>query len=160
MFSRSCLMVCLFAFLLAFGVNAQTLTWTLSGVTFDDGGTGSGSFNYDASTNTYSNVNITTTSGSKQPGASYSVVITQISAPEFLVVVTTTAANLLGTPGLSLQFAPVLGDFGGTSTLPGQFEGICGQPNCFGIVSATLRNVTGGTVGSSETLEQYMFFGG
>jgi hypothetical protein len=37
------------------------ITWHLSGVTFDDGGTASGSFVYDAATAWYSQVSITTT---------------------------------------------------------------------------------------------------
>ena len=35
---------------------AAPITWTLEGVTFDDGTTLEGGFDYDASTNTYSNV--------------------------------------------------------------------------------------------------------
>ncbi|MBF2099289.1 MAG: hypothetical protein IGQ88_13080 [Gloeomargaritaceae cyanobacterium C42_A2020_066] len=38
---------------------AATLTWTLSGFNFADGTTAVGSFDYDADTNTYSNINIT-----------------------------------------------------------------------------------------------------
>ena len=43
--------------------SADGITWTLSGVTFDDGGTASGSFVYDAVTNTVSSINIVTTAG-------------------------------------------------------------------------------------------------
>jgi hypothetical protein len=50
----------------AAGVLASTspshaLTWNLNNVTFADGGTATGSFDYDTATNTYSNINITVT---------------------------------------------------------------------------------------------------
>jgi hypothetical protein len=41
-------------------VNAAPLVWTLDGITFDDGGAASGQFTYDADTNTYSAISITT----------------------------------------------------------------------------------------------------
>src|SRR3954453_13212771 len=42
---------------------AAPVLWTLSGVTFADGGTASGSFVYDATTNTYSAINVTSAGG-------------------------------------------------------------------------------------------------
>jgi len=42
---------------------ADPIVWTLQGVTFDDGGTATGSFIYDAATNTYSSWDIATTRG-------------------------------------------------------------------------------------------------
>ena len=48
---------------------ADGITWNLSGVTFDDGGAASGSFVYDAPTNTFSAIDITTTPGSAFAGA-------------------------------------------------------------------------------------------
>lgn len=42
---------------------AMPVTWTLSGVTFAGGGTASGSFDFDADLDRYSNVAITTTAG-------------------------------------------------------------------------------------------------
>jgi hypothetical protein len=44
--------------------NATPVVWYLSGVTYDDGGTASGSFTYDADTNTYSAISVSTTAGS------------------------------------------------------------------------------------------------
>ena len=43
--------------------SADGVTWILSGVTFDDGGTASGSFIYDADANTIGSINILTTQG-------------------------------------------------------------------------------------------------
>jgi hypothetical protein len=42
-------------------VNATPIMWNLQGVTFDDGGTATGSFIYDADTSTYSAITIQTT---------------------------------------------------------------------------------------------------
>jgi len=46
---------------------SASLTWTLSGVTFDDGATATGSFDYDAGTNTYSNIAITVSGFTNAP---------------------------------------------------------------------------------------------
>ena len=45
--------------------------WTLSGVTFSDGATASGSFVYDLKTNTYSHIQITTSQGTSFAGTTY-----------------------------------------------------------------------------------------
>lgn len=51
------------AFLVASPARAVPLTWTLHDFVFDDGGTASGSYVYDAASNTYSGIAITTTVG-------------------------------------------------------------------------------------------------
>jgi hypothetical protein len=50
---------------------AVPITWHLSDVRYDDGGTASGSFTYDAALSLYSAISVTTTAGSVLPGASY-----------------------------------------------------------------------------------------
>lgn len=50
--------------------SAAPLTWTVTGV-FDDGGSLSGSFTYDADTGSISNFNVTTTAGSTLSGYNY-----------------------------------------------------------------------------------------
>jgi hypothetical protein len=58
--------------LLGFGsAQAIPVIWTLEGVLFEDGGTASGSFVYDADTSTFSDTYIVTTSGSMFPGEAY-----------------------------------------------------------------------------------------
>ena len=52
------------SFLLVPAAQATPIIWYLSNVTFTGGGMASGSFTYDASTNTYSAINISTTGGS------------------------------------------------------------------------------------------------
>ncbi len=63
----------LLTFSLAQSAHAIPIQWTLSGITFSDGGTAAGSFVYDADTNVYSSIDITTTAGSVLPGATYVV---------------------------------------------------------------------------------------
>ena len=60
------ILVCVPSIALADGV-----TWNLSGVTFDDGGTASGSFVYDAATNTYSAIDVTTSAFGLRPPVTY-----------------------------------------------------------------------------------------
>ena len=66
--------IVLFAFWSISGY-AVPVVWTLNGVTFDDGGTASGSFTYDAGTDTYSAISMSTTAGSAKGVASYDVLI-------------------------------------------------------------------------------------
>lgn len=53
---------------------AATLTWNLLDVSFEDGGTATGSFGFDADTGNFSNVNITTTTESLFGGTTYSAI--------------------------------------------------------------------------------------
>ena len=51
--------------------SADGVTWDLMNVTLSGGGTASGSFVYDSTTNTLSDVNITTSAGTSFAGATY-----------------------------------------------------------------------------------------
>jgi len=55
--------------LISMTANAIPVTWTLENVVFEDGGTVVGSYTYDAETNTYTNVSITTTGFGDFPGS-------------------------------------------------------------------------------------------
>ena len=55
-------------FLFSVAANASPVVWTVEGVLFDDGGTATGSFTYDADTEIFSDVSITTTPGSTLAG--------------------------------------------------------------------------------------------
>src|ERR1051326_1819199 len=135
------LTICLLAFgLLSTVANGAVLTWYLGGVVFDDGGTATGSFNFDPDAGTpcstgaspcgvFSNVKITTTTGSSRTGATYQFVCgadvpscAGVSPNSTQVLnLTTTAANQTGMPAFALFFTGVgatppmgLTDFGGT----------------------------------------------
>jgi hypothetical protein len=122
---------------LAGSASAAPVTWTLNGVTFQDGATASGSFVYDATTNTYSNVNITTSGGTILPGASYAFVCTppcgnDQPAPQLVLFLTAApASNQTGLTGLGLVF------FGGLTDPPAKaipllfgVEATCDDPTC------------------------------
>lgn len=51
--------------------HASVMTWQLQGVTFNDGTVATGSFNYDASVDTYSNWNISVAAASFMPAYNY-----------------------------------------------------------------------------------------
>lgn len=131
---------CVIAAGLTVPASAMPVTWTLNSVAFDDGATASGTFVYDADTNTVGAVNITTTSGAIVSGATYTMVNPGYGPfPQFIVVVTGTFADFTGTPALALGFDVPLTDGGGNIPLAllglnrgGEF--VCGNAGCsFGI---------------------------
>ncbi|MEM6681223.1 MAG: VPLPA-CTERM sorting domain-containing protein [Pseudomonadota bacterium] len=95
--------------------NAASITWTLQDVTFNDGGVATGSFDYDALRNTYSNINI------EGPGLFFDFPLTYT-----FVSPGSTGTNLVARtapPGedffsfLNLNFDEALTDLGGTINL-------------------------------------------
>ena len=132
---------------------AAPLTWVLSGITFSDGGTASGSFVYDANTNTYSSVNITTIAGSvRTTGATYHFVCGQdvpscngvSPSAGFNLNLTSAAANQTGLPGFALFFSSALTNAGGSVSVTGE-EANCSNSTCTAPVSPE-RSITGGSV--------------
>src|SRR5258708_4587415 len=109
----------LFALLLiAFGVPAQAtpILWTLGGVVMADGATAFGSFVYDADTNLFSQIDVTTAGGSVFPGAHYvgQPPISGLGLPDRLILVTSAVPiNFFGTPALALYPAIGLTNAGG-----------------------------------------------
>lgn len=104
--------------------SADDITWTLSGVTLSDGGTATGSFVYNADTNTISSVDIVTSSGTAFGGATYLAVDPDYTpfAPgmsDIVFVTTATPPNsdFTGMPALDLIFLNPLTDGGGTVNL-------------------------------------------
>jgi hypothetical protein len=155
---------------------AAPITWQLDNVTFASAqtsgvgpfnGTATGSFSYDASTNTYSNVNITTTGsgywGTGNCGDS-ALCGTYIRATDWFSTLSATSlqatptasdpADAIGYYRISMQFAGSgLTNAGGTVDLYTSFgtdgEGICATTACdptgAGAVSA-FRGFSGGSV--------------
>jgi hypothetical protein len=131
---------------------SSPVTWTLGGVTFDDGGTASGSFVYDANTGLYSSINITTTTGTTRTGVTYHFGSTSVAGPTFNLNLTVGSGDLTGTPALFLVFTNPLTNAGGTDSLvvgsaPSleSSESACSDTVCFG-PSAPSRQVTAGSV--------------
>jgi hypothetical protein len=135
--------------LVLFGVpsiaSADGITWTLSGVTFDDGGTASGSFVFDALTNTYSSIDITTSAGSLFGGATYTGIDPGFpsTSGQLILVTNPLLSDLTGTGVLELDFGP-LTNLGGTFPVVAEGEGTCDDAGC---TSGTeLRTTTAGSV--------------
>jgi hypothetical protein len=142
--------------LLAIPIYADPVTWTVIG-TFDDGGTIHGSFNYDADTNTYSNVNLVTSPGTSPLGRTYNVISPSLLPDgSHVLVLTSAAANQMGNPGTALMLTPALDDFGGTVSVTG-VEATCGDSACSGNTTPQ-RYLTSSSAGSSEILLEYSFF--
>jgi hypothetical protein len=93
---------------------AIPVTWTLHNVVFDDGATASGWFVYDADTNVFGPVDITTTSGAVVTGATYTLEDPGFdSTADFSVFVTGMLADYTGTPALALSMLVPLTNAGG-----------------------------------------------
>jgi hypothetical protein len=131
--------------------SADQVTWNLVNVTFSDRGTASGSFVFDANTNTVSSVNITTTAGTSFVGATYTG-----EDPGFLpdatamdVVTNPLLSDLTGTPDLFMSFQSALTDLGGTiALLTNGGESMCINPGCT-LAGPKLRALATGEVVSS-----------
>jgi hypothetical protein len=159
-------LLCGLALLFAVGAKADQVTWYLQGVTFQDGSTASGSFVFDADTNSFSSIDIKTTTGSIRDGAHYVLPNTSVdSVPFFLLFVTSNASDLTGTPVLAAELAFEMTNAGGTiglstSSKTGHFsEDSCIDTICSGPQSP-IRNVTGGSITTAPgfTLLQWFFF--
>jgi len=133
---------------LSFGAaNAAPLHWQLNGVTFSDGGKAFGGFDFDAGTKTYSNINITTTTGSLVQGSYYSSVapFPNSVAADYLYSVSTVPVFSGSTASLALSFTPALLAAGGTASFSGAaVESVCANADCS--TSTPQRTITGGTV--------------
>jgi hypothetical protein len=110
------IMALIFLVLVSGASQAASLTWTLEGVTFDDGGTAVGSFNYDADTGIFSNIEIDTF-GSVE--ASYGTLFhTDHLVVQFIGVLTDTTI----TSTLLLALSSTLTNAGGTVDLDAVIE--------------------------------------
>ena len=126
------------------------VTWTLSGVTFDDGGTASGSFVYNAATNTVSSINVETTAGTTFGGTTYVALDPGFDPLAFDIVLVPNAslADLTGTMYLDLEFPiPGLTNSGGiVGLLDIGSEGLCANAACDAPADSPMRMITGGEV--------------
>jgi PEP-CTERM motif-containing protein len=98
-------------------------TWTLSGVTTSDGATASGSFDYNAGTGLYSDIDIVTLAGLVLPGSTYTVVDADDFSPSALVIMANNS-YAAGTAVLDIEFGADLTGAGGEVGLFA-LEGYC-----------------------------------
>ncbi len=116
---------------------AVPIQWTLSNVTFVGGATASGSFIYDADTNTYSAISIVSTGSGSIPGSTFVVKYPSANA-SFVCFMTGNPSDLTGQ---RIFILPVSGgplsNAGGTRTLSSvNAEGTCTNAAC---TNATLN---------------------
>ena len=136
--------------LFAHAAGAVPVLWTLTDVEFDDGGTAAGAFVYDAETDTFSSIAISSSGGTLAP-ADYADVL-EGGATDALMV-TDALADLTDMSGLQLVFQAPLTDAGGFVDLASfdpffsSFELACLDAGCS---SATIERtvITGGLAGT------------
>lgn len=128
---------------------AVPLTWYAQG-TYGDGGALTGSFVYDADTDSYSNLALVTTAGTVLAGYTYGV-LTSGGALTFGAL--QTAGAPVGSHFIQLEFVSVLTNAGGTVSLSAgnfNFEGTCSVAvTC--IVSFPGRFITSGSVSTTPS---------
>jgi hypothetical protein len=140
------------AFFASVVANAMPVEWTIDSLVFDDGGKGSGTFTYDADTNSYSAIEmIVTTAGTDFAGASYTWVVGNSTG------LLARVAPLEGLPALELTFAASLTDAGGVIAIVGAGEFRCG-PECSYPVS-TLRGISSGQISAVPIPAAVWLFG-
>ncbi|MEM9056156.1 MAG: hypothetical protein AAGD86_01690 [Pseudomonadota bacterium] len=110
---------------------AAPVRWVLQDVTFDDGGQAFGSFIYDADTDTFSSINVTTTDGSILLGSVYEFVNFEAGLLDADSVLLVAAANPgAGTAAFNMNLEEAMTNAGGTIALamappPLAFESTC-----------------------------------
>lgn len=70
------------------------MTWTFHDAYFHDSGSLSGSFDFDADSNSFSNINLTTSSGRRHDGGTYTSVVADLSTP--FSIAARSAGNYIG----------------------------------------------------------------
>jgi hypothetical protein len=128
----------------ALPAGATPLTWNLD-VTFNDGTTASGSFNFDADTGLYSAVSI-----SLSTGVSFDTTEVEAGsvAGELDLIDGLGAADLTGNTFASFVFTPPLSDLGGTVMVPFGGYGPCIDGAC--LVASLTSFVPGNNPGSAS----------
>jgi hypothetical protein len=141
-------------FLFSSQANAIPVSWELQNWLFNDGGSASGSFVFDADANAFSAISITTTAGSLQPGASYGVPnpFSPGGGSFGLGLIEAVVPDLTGAPNLYAELLQDLTNSGGVIAvnLNGfSLESTCGLPNCSLIaVGGAERRFLSGSVAS------------
>jgi hypothetical protein len=152
-------------FLLAIGALALTahatpVTWSLSGVSFSDGSSATGSFVFDADTVLYSSINIVTTTPTVGGTFQFYCVApctgSDVTDTLILLLTQDSANDLTNTPAFSLAFAAPLTNAGGADSIISGIEALCSDGTCGGAVNGTTVSVnTGSVVSVAATPEPY-----
>lgn len=121
--------------------HAAPVTWTLQNWMFNDGGTASGSFVFDAGTSAYSNVSVQSTDGTVRTGASYALPNPASSGNStFAAWVTGLLADFTNTPVIAVNWASALTDAGGTVGV--DLAGFHGEFACADVICSAATSPT------------------
>ena len=118
---------------------AAPVLWTLSGVTFDDGGVASGSFVFDADTLEFSAIDIVSTDGLVLLGTSYGFDHPGFPNNSGNLVFVDTLPRAVGVHAINMFFRSPLTNAGGVIELGATpfsskgIEGLCTSAGCFGV---------------------------
>ena len=138
---------------LALSAQASSVTWTLQGFVFDDGGTAQGSFDYDATANLFTNINVTTSGGGIQ-GASFTAPTAFGSGGAFDFV-EAPQADLTGLRNLYVLLSGQMTALGGTIQVSlftsgiSSTESVCTTSDCNSI--DVQRRLTAGSITTAPT---------
>jgi len=124
---------------------ADGITWTLQNVSLNDGGMVTGTFNYNATTNSYSALNVSTTLGTFLPGFTYNSLSNAFFSGSTLLGLgpnPINTSNFTGENFLELFFTNPLTNAGGTDSVYA-VELLCTNSNCS---SSSMRFALSGTV--------------
>ncbi len=128
--------------------NAAAVTWFLQDWVFNDEATASGSFVFDADTNTYSNISVVTTDG---PGPIFNGQSYSLTNPngggnaDFFQLVVEALPDLTGEISLRAVWDSSLTNAGGTVAILFAHEAVCPDWECLA-GSPTSRSLTSGFI--------------
>ena len=125
--------------------------WTLDNVVFEDGGTATGTFLYDADADIYSAISVTTTVGSTLPGEFYQFENPDLNSNATSLFLTAIANPVIGTQAFNMNLDSALTNAGGIVVLATPppitaFESTCAVDPCIFFQTSDNRAVTSGTV--------------
>lgn len=158
--AASIILVVLASLGLAAPAGAVPVTWTLQDVTFTDGGTATGSFVYDADTNIFSGLDITTSFYAAFGSAvTYSISTALSNSTRFDAVL---AFPLFGNPRFIFDLVSPMTNAGGTINIALGFgdpdlEGICINSDCS--AAGSVRFITSGAITSVPEPATIALFG-
>ena len=155
--------VCSAALLMGSVAQAAIIQWNLSGATFSDGGSLSGTFSTNSTNGALVSFDILTTGGSQQSGFHYNSSTSKILGNNIYGPNSFAIANVNPSlqPLLQLAFANTLSQASSNNNLVVHFARFGGTLECTSNSCANLRTITGGMAQAVPEPETYaMMLGG
>ncbi|MBP9129452.1 MAG: VPLPA-CTERM sorting domain-containing protein [Steroidobacteraceae bacterium] len=147
--SIACISLALALLAVPMTVNAAAVTWYVNGVTFNDSGTLAGSFTYDASTNVFSSISLTTTAGTVLGAASYAYP-TNVGSANTADFLSNSFPVVPGTTTrLTLFLVSSMTDSGGIINLSAVSEQLCAAVECNKLLPDRVNPVGGAYITST-----------